>query len=55
LNGDCFRPECNGIEGVKKAYLNAIKKSKLYGPTNFAEVIDKINDRVEVSPVNQYN
>jgi hypothetical protein len=47
LNGDCFKPDCNGIGGVEKAYLNAIQQSRLYGPTNFGEIIDEINQRLE--------
>lgn len=48
LNGDCFRPECNGIDGVIEAYWNAIQKTQLYGPTNFSEIISDVCDRIEV-------
>ena len=49
LNGDIFKPECNGIDGVLEAYQNAIHKVNLYGPTNFAEIISAINARCEAA------
>lgn len=55
LNGDCFNPECNGIEGIEAAYLNAIRKATLYGPTNFSEIIGELNKRLEVCEVSQWN
>lgn len=36
LNGDYFRPECDGIEGVEAAYRQNLAQCKLYGPTNFS-------------------
>ena len=51
MNGDVFKPECNGIDGVIQSYLKSVNNTKLSGPTNFAEIIDKINDRVEISEV----
>ena len=39
LNGDYFNPECDGIKGVEMAYRKALHVSKLYGPTNFSEII----------------
>jgi hypothetical protein len=33
LNGNIFAPECDGIDGVLKAYYQSIKKVKLYGGT----------------------
>jgi hypothetical protein len=39
LNGDIFSPEVDVLDGVIEAYKNAIKKVKLYGPTNFAPII----------------
>ena len=55
LNGDIFKPECAGIDGVLEAYQNSIKKVSLYGPTNFSEIISAINDRCEASEVSQNN
>lgn len=39
LNGDIFKPACHGVEGVLRAYYNAVSKVQLYGPTNFAPYI----------------
>ena len=55
LNGDIFAPECNGIDGVIGAYKHALNNVNLYGPTNFSEIISKINDRCEVCEVSAYN
>ena len=43
LNGDIFKPECNGIYGVLEHYRHSINNVNLYGPTNFAEIIDLCN------------
>jgi len=37
-NGDI---EVDGANGLMDAYLDAVKKVKLYGPTNFADVINR--------------
>ena len=55
LNGDIFEPECNGIEGAIQAYKNAIRKTKLCGPTYFSEIISAINGRAEALEISQYN
>ena len=39
LNGDKDKPEVDGIDGVLKAYQEALRTVKLYGPTYFAEII----------------
>jgi len=44
LNGNIFDPEVDGLEGVIEAYKNALKNVNLYGPTNFAPIIELIND-----------
>lgn len=43
LNGDVFHPEVNGVEGILNAYYNSLKKLSLFGPTNFAPIIEMIN------------
>jgi len=43
LNGDIYNPGCSHIDGVLKAYGNAIKHAKLYGPTHFSKIIRYIN------------
>ena len=55
LNGDIFNPRVNGIEQVVAYYQNAIQKCNLYGPTNFAEIIDEVNNLVESDRVTQMN
>lgn len=55
LNGDIFKPECNGIEGVLETYINAIRSCELNGPTHFSKIIDEINQRCEAAEVSQLN
>ena len=43
LNGDIFNPRVNGIEEVVQRYQRALQNCKLYGPTNFAEIINEVN------------
>ena len=33
LNGDIFNPECQGIDGVMRAYRESLSKVELYGGT----------------------
>jgi len=47
LNGNIFDPEVDGLEGVLEAYKNALRNVNLYGPTNFAPIIELINDMTE--------
>ncbi|XP_075470090.1 copine-5 isoform X2 [Ascaphus truei] len=42
LNGDMENPQCNGIEGILEAYHNSLKSVQLYGPTNFAPVVNRV-------------
>jgi hypothetical protein len=55
LNGDIFNPECDGIEGVAKAYKNAINRVNLYGPTHFASFLELITDMTEDMKVTHSN
>jgi len=55
LNGDIFNPECDGLEGITAAYKSALKNINLYGPTNFAPVIELVADMAEEARVNQAN
>jgi hypothetical protein len=43
LNGNIFKPECNGVDGVLKAYYSAVNKTKLYGGTFFSEILKYVN------------
>jgi len=40
LNLNYQNPEVYGIDGIMQAYVNALKTVKLYGPTNFAQIIN---------------
>lgn len=42
LNGNPSNPYCAGIQGVVEAYHNAIRAVKLWGPTNFAPIINHV-------------
>ncbi|TKS77086.1 Copine-9 [Collichthys lucidus] len=42
LSGDNDSPNCVGIEGVLEAYFQSLRTVQLYGPTNFAPVINKV-------------
>ncbi|KAG8557201.1 hypothetical protein GDO81_018362 [Engystomops pustulosus] len=42
LNGDMENPNCVGIQGVLEAYFKSLRTVQLYGPTNFASVINQV-------------
>ncbi|XP_029429259.1 copine-5 isoform X2 [Rhinatrema bivittatum] len=42
LNGNVDDPYCNGIEGILEAYHKSLKTVQLYGPTNFAPVVNHV-------------
>lgn len=42
LNGNLQNPMCEGIDGVLSAYYHSIQHVQLYGPTNFAPIINQI-------------
>lgn len=42
LNGNPSNPYCAGIPGVVAAYHNAIRSVQLWGPTNFAPIINHV-------------
>ncbi|MEQ2184597.1 hypothetical protein GOODEAATRI_009632 [Goodea atripinnis] len=41
-NGNVENPYCNGIEGILEAYHQSLKTVQLYGPTNFAPVVNHV-------------
>lgn len=55
LNGDIFNPECDGIKGVEMAYRKTLEVCQLYGPTNFSQIIDAVNTKIESQEVSQHN
>ncbi|KTF92817.1 hypothetical protein cypCar_00037869 [Cyprinus carpio] len=42
LNGNVDNPYCNGMEGILEAYHESLKTVQLYGPTNFAPIINHV-------------
>uniref|UniRef100_A0A0P4VVL1 Copine-3 n=1 Tax=Scylla olivacea TaxID=85551 RepID=A0A0P4VVL1_SCYOL len=42
LNGSPDNPYCQGIAGILEAYFNSLQTVGLYGPTNFAPVINHV-------------
>uniref|UniRef100_A0A8C1IPZ0 Copine family member IX n=1 Tax=Cyprinus carpio TaxID=7962 RepID=A0A8C1IPZ0_CYPCA len=55
LNSDCENANCVGIEGVLEAYYDCLRKVQLYGPTNFAPVINQVAQCAsEVTDGSQY-
>lgn len=41
-NGDASNPACRGIAGVLEAYQRSLRRVQLYGPTNFAPVVNHV-------------
>ncbi|NXG55975.1 CPNE8 protein, partial [Hemiprocne comata] len=54
-NGDAANPACSGIEGVLEAYHHSLRRVQLYGPTNFAPIINHVaRSAAEVLDGSQY-
>lgn len=41
-NSNSENPNCVAIEGVLEAYFQSLRTVQLYGPTNFAPVINQV-------------
>lgn len=41
-NGNTENPYCNGMAGILEAYHQSLKTVQLYGPTNFAPVVNHV-------------
>uniref|UniRef100_A0A3P9Q9R6 Copine family member 9 n=1 Tax=Poecilia reticulata TaxID=8081 RepID=A0A3P9Q9R6_POERE len=55
LNSNTENPNCVGIEGVLEAYFQTLRTVQLYGPTNFAPVINQVaRCAAEVTDGSQY-
>ncbi|XP_014194326.1 copine-9-like isoform X3 [Simochromis diagramma] len=55
LNFNSENPNCVGIEGVLEAYFQSLRTVQLYGPTNFAPVINQVaRSAAEVTDGSQY-
>ena len=46
LNGNIFKPEVKGINGIMDAYYNSLSKTSLHGPTYLAKILDYVNGYV---------
>jgi hypothetical protein len=51
--GDPANPFCQGVAGIEAAYRKAITSVQLWGPTNFAPIINHVA-RFARAAVNQY-
>ncbi|KAL8212845.1 UNVERIFIED_CONTAM: Copine-9 [Gekko kuhli] len=55
LNHNPDNPSCVGIEGVLESYFQSLRTVQLYGPTNFAPVINQVAQSAgEISDGSQY-
>uniref|UniRef100_A0A3Q3W7X5 C2 domain-containing protein n=1 Tax=Mola mola TaxID=94237 RepID=A0A3Q3W7X5_MOLML len=55
LNSNTENPNCVGIDGVLEAYFQSLRTVQLYGPTNFAPVINQVaRCAAEVTDGSQY-
>ncbi|XP_065811437.1 copine-9 [Labrus bergylta] len=55
LNSNTENPNCVGIEGVLESYFQSLRTVQLYGPTNFAPVINQVaRCAAEVTDGSQY-
>ncbi|XP_030632481.1 copine-9 [Chanos chanos] len=55
LNSNSEDPNCVGIDGVLEAYFQSLRTVQLYGPTNFAPVINQVARAAEnVTDGSQY-
>ncbi|XP_068598615.1 copine-9 [Brachionichthys hirsutus] len=56
LNSKLESPNCVGIDGVLEAYFQTLRTVQLYGPTNFAPVINQVaRCAAEVTDGSQYS
>jgi len=42
VTGDPSNPFCSGVPGIEAAYCKAITSVQLWGPTNFAPIINHV-------------
>ncbi|NWU60139.1 CPNE9 protein, partial [Dromas ardeola] len=55
-NNNADNPSCAGIEGVLESYLQSLRTVQLYGPTNFAPVINQVaGTAAQVTDGSQYH
>uniref|UniRef100_A0A8B9QIB7 Copine family member 9 n=1 Tax=Apteryx owenii TaxID=8824 RepID=A0A8B9QIB7_APTOW len=55
-NNNAENPSCAGIDGVLESYLQSLRTVQLYGPTNFAPVINQVaGAAAQVTDGSQYH
>ena len=52
MNGNFFRPEVKGIEGITECYKNTLEKIKFSGPTYFSPLLKRWNEMVMLESTN---
>lgn len=57
LNGDIFRPEVPGVQGILNVYQHAIQRASLHGPTFFSPILNYVNGycQQKAMETSQYN
>lgn len=57
LNGNIFKPECNGVDGVLQSYYEAVNRVDLFGGTHFSGILNYVNGfaGMQMREMNQYN
>ena len=55
LNGNIFDPEVDGLDGVVESYVRTVNNCRLSGPTNFAPIIETVNNMTEQLECSQQN
>lgn len=50
MNGNIFNPRVNGLDEVVAHYKHCLNNVNLYGPTNFADILNQVNNHVEADP-----
>ena len=57
LNGDIFKPECPGVQGILNVYQHAIQRAGLLGPTFFAPILEYVCGycQQKMQEISQYN
>jgi hypothetical protein len=51
VNGNIFKPEEFGVEGLLKAYRKGIKEIKFHGPSAFAPIIRFVSKMATYYPI----
>ena len=55
MNGDIFDPEVHGIENCIEHYKNTLPNIRLFGPTNFEDVLRYMDEFARQQRESQWN